>query len=548
MEIKTKLVDQNVLVSVAFLLIVPAVAHLLLSWRGFSPTDDGFTLAYSRRILEGQIPHRDFIIIRPFVSPLIHTPVVLFGGDYTYWVSRFFVWFEFACISWAWLSVINRAFDNPFNNLMKVFVALVSFAASVHYFVLTAWHTVDGLFLSSIGLWVLLTQKPPKRRIIGYLLIAIAYLCKQSFLFMAPLSVLLLGDWREKKYWLTITLPAAAYGVYLLATGSFSEAILQLSSQSGIVSAGVGSYLNYGILLGVVAGSCSMFLLSASTVPLLRTNRMPRYVGALVLMAIPASLIAVQLYRGSLAAVSFGVVGMVLGVVLYRIAGGITRDGEKIPVALIALLLAWSVSLSVGYNYPALLLGPLFAILTAFVYSRRESLNPRFLHTTLIVVGAAILLSFAVSRPYYIYREQPSSELTEPLDDVLPGGRLIYTNPNTYTFFVDLNNAIDTVSARDRTYAIIPEVAGYWVQSGQTNPLLIDWPWPVELNNQYLTDRVTNDLAAKRGGVVVIVQKVDAFDLADGFIPLDEDNYPVVKYVREHFRKTNETEFFELYE
>src|SRR5919199_1538178 len=105
MEIKTKLVDQNVLVSVAFLLIVPAVAHLLLSWRGFSPTDDGFTLAYSRRILEGQIPHRDFIIIRPFVSPLIHTPVVLFGGDYTYWVSRFFVWFEFACTSWAWLFV-----------------------------------------------------------------------------------------------------------------------------------------------------------------------------------------------------------------------------------------------------------------------------------------------------------------------------------------------------------------------------------------------------------------------------------------------------------
>src|SRR5918911_1708787 len=285
MPIKFKPTVRNVLASVAFLLIVPTLAHLLLSWRGFSHTDDGFTLAYSRRILEGQIPHRDFIIIRPFVSPLIHTPVVLFGSDYTYWVSRFFVWFEFACISWAWLSVINRAFDNPFNNLMKVFVALVSFAASVHYFVLTAWHTVDGLFLSSIGLWVLLTQKPPKRRIIGYLLIAIAYLCKQSFLFMAPLSVLLLGDWREKKYWLTITLPAAGYCAYLLATGSFSEAVLQLTSQTGIVSAGVESYLHYGILLGILAGYCSMFLLTTSTVPLLRTSRISRYVGASLLIA-----------------------------------------------------------------------------------------------------------------------------------------------------------------------------------------------------------------------------------------------------------------------
>src|SRR5918999_243152 len=219
MRTKTRLANQNVLISVTFLLIVPTLAHLLFSWRGFAPVDDGFTLAYSRRILEGEIPHRDFIIIRPFVSPLLHTPFVLFGGEYTFWVSRFFVWFQFACISWAWVSIINRAFDSPFNNTMKLFIALVSFAASVHYFVLTAWHTVDGLFLSSIGLWILLAQKHVRWRVIGYLLIAAAYLCKQSFLLMAPFSILLLGDWREKKYWITITLPAAGYCAYLSVTG-----------------------------------------------------------------------------------------------------------------------------------------------------------------------------------------------------------------------------------------------------------------------------------------------------------------------------------------
>ncbi len=548
MQIKTRLTDQSILVSVAFLLIVPTLAHLLFSWRGFAPVDDGFTLAYSRRILEGQIPHRDFIIIRPFVSPLIHMPFVLFGGDYTYWASRFFVWFEFACISWAWVCVINRAFDDPFSNLTKLFLGLVSFAASVHYFVLTAWHTVDGIFLSSIGLWILLTQKHTAKRVIGYLLIAAAYLCKQSFLFMAPLSVLLLGDWREKRYWLTITLPAAAYCAYLLATGSFSEAILQLTSQTGIVSVAVESYLNYATLLGMLVGYCSMFLLSTSAVPLLRTRRLPRYVGALMLIVIPASLIALGLYRGSLGAVSFGVFGMVLGVVLYRVSTGITRGEDKIPVALIALLLAWSASLSVGYNFPALLLGPLLTLLVAFVYSRRESLNFKILQATLIIVGVAVLLSFGVSRPYYIYREQPSSELTKPLDGVLPGGKLIYTNPNTYDFLIDLNNATDVVSARNRKYAIIPDVPGYWVQSRQTNPLPVDWPQPVELNIQYLINRVTRKLEAERGEVVVIVQKVYAFYLADGFVPLDEDQYAVVQYVHAHFRKTYETEFFELYE
>ncbi len=75
--------NRNVSVSVASPLIVPTLAHLLFSWMGFSPIDDGFTLAYGRRILEAEVPHRDFII-RPFISPLIHVPCVLFGGDYTY--------------------------------------------------------------------------------------------------------------------------------------------------------------------------------------------------------------------------------------------------------------------------------------------------------------------------------------------------------------------------------------------------------------------------------------------------------------------------------
>jgi len=125
---------------------------------------------------------------------------------------------------------------------------------------------------------------------------------------------------------------------------------------------------------------------------------------------------------------------------------------------------------------------------------------------------------------------------------------LIYTNPNTYDYLVDLNEATDEVSTRNRTYAIIPDEPGYWVQSKQTNPLPVDWPQPVELSNPYLADRVIKDLEAQRGEVVIIVQKAQAFYLADGFVPLDEDQYPVVEYVRANFEKTDETEFFELYE
>jgi len=90
------------ILAVLFLAGVPLIAHGLYSWMGFNPTDDGFTLAYSRRIFDGQIPHLDFIIIRPFLSPILHMPEAAWAGDNMLMVSRFVVWAQFACIAWIW--------------------------------------------------------------------------------------------------------------------------------------------------------------------------------------------------------------------------------------------------------------------------------------------------------------------------------------------------------------------------------------------------------------------------------------------------------------
>ncbi|MEN4017737.1 MAG: hypothetical protein PQ968_04725 [Methanobacterium sp.] len=65
-----------------FIIIVSIIAHILFSKLGFNPTDDGFILAGAKRILEGQIPHLDFISIRPVGSHFFHIPIVIWGGIY----------------------------------------------------------------------------------------------------------------------------------------------------------------------------------------------------------------------------------------------------------------------------------------------------------------------------------------------------------------------------------------------------------------------------------------------------------------------------------
>src|SRR5438094_941331 len=83
------------------LVVLPTAFHLLFSRLGYSPTDDGFVLAWSRRLLLLEIPHRDFISIRPAGSALLHLPELAFGG-YAFWVSRWIVWIEFGVIGWSW--------------------------------------------------------------------------------------------------------------------------------------------------------------------------------------------------------------------------------------------------------------------------------------------------------------------------------------------------------------------------------------------------------------------------------------------------------------
>ena len=96
-------------------------------------------------------------------------------------------------------------------------------------------------------------------------------------------------------------------------------------------------------------------------------------------------------------------------------------------------------------------------------------------------------------------------------------------------------------------YAILPDNAGYWVKSGQTNPLPIDWVQGTELNKKVLVDRVITALSRQRGRIVVIVSKVRASTLAKGFTPLPNNTNMVVQYVRSHLNKVGETKFFELY-
>jgi hypothetical protein len=304
----------------AFLILVPTIAHLLFSSLGFNPTDDGVLLASSRRILEGQVPYRDFISLYPILTPIMHSPFVLWAGDYTYWFSRYFVWFQLACIAWAWTFIVETILKYAFGRWERILLALISFAASAHNFPIMACNTIDGLFLISIGLYLCITPRPFSRTC-GYTMMSLAYLCKQSFLFAAPLALILLGDWRKIRYWIAIATPAGLYVLFLLLTDALADAAQQLVPSQHYLGDVLVGYYNRELLLGIIAGYLAIRLaIGEYKMQLPRFENWSRWSGIPALATLPLLGIAATYVAGRfILQSSFGLFGMTLGAVCYFI-------------------------------------------------------------------------------------------------------------------------------------------------------------------------------------------------------------------------------------
>jgi hypothetical protein len=539
--------------SIIFVILVPTIAHVLFSSLGFEPSDDGFTLAYGRRIIEGQIPHRDFIMVRPFLSPVLHIPVVLWGGDYTYLLSRLVVWFQFACIAWIWVFLIGKGLGKQtLGNLEKISIALISFALSAHTFPIMAWHTVDGLFLMSIGL-ALCASDVPKKKLAGYFLVGLAYLCKQSFLFVAPFSLLLIGDWREWKYWLSSAMPGLLYVAYLTLTNSLDDAILQLTSHGKLLTVGLTTYFNREVLLGVLVGHWSTRLVIAGSRTNLRlSDSSKEWLGLIMLSVIPLMVISASFILGRFVLTSsFGVFGLVAGVVVCVLSERIKIQSKPPGIIGLVLMMAWSAAISVGYNYPALASGPLMAVLILFTRpfilkklgtNQKQHIYP----ATLAILSVTVVLSFGLARMNHTYIDRSISNVSKSLNGILAGGRGIVANEYSFDFLVDLQSAIKVSRDLGTSYTIIPDCPGWWVKERQLNRISLDWAQRKELNQPELLQRIIDELESMRDSNTVIVQKFRPGIPSRQYTPIG-DQVPLVEHIRRHFSKEHETSLFELY-
>lgn len=548
-----------------FILLTATVAHFVFSPLGFNPTDDGWVLAGARRILEGAVPHRDVISPNIGGSLYLHAPFVALAGDSLLWISRAFVWFEFAVTAWIWARLIHEAAALRSVVMSRTVLALVGFVLSAHTFPLMAWRSIDALFVGSIGVW-LAQGRGERRRLIGYLLLGLTPLLRQNFLFVACGALILLGGWRKARFWIAASLPLIVYLAGIALAGGGRDLFVQLTAYGyrDLLVRGVLTYVqSEPALLGLVAGLAAGYVLTRGdrARDSIGARRLSGVAGAMLSCGVPIGAAATLATSGELyvSITAFFLFGLVGGLVLWWVA----RERRLTPmlrIALLGFLVSWSLSVSLGWDTPALGSGILVQIsmmagLLAWPGRKRwgEVAVPaggervRYATAALLsLVAIASILGFARARTLFIYREAPASALTRDLGEVLPGAVGIRTNERTYAVFKDLLAAKRLALAEGSQYAILPEMAVNWATDPQKNQLPVDWALPAELPREELVARVIDALESQRGELVAITQRFDAELLAIGWFAPDPSN-PIVAYVRTRWTPVGETEHYVLY-
>ncbi len=532
------------------LLACAAAAHLLLSPLGFTLTDDGFVLAQSRRILAGEIPHLDFISIRPAGSAYLHVVDLLLGGEHTFLVSRLIYWVEVAITCWAWLEISLARNNFRLNGLGSLPYAMLAFMLSTHAFPPMAWYTVDGVALASLGF--LLSGRRDRASWIGYGLIGAAAVCKQNFLPLVPLAVLLQGDARRPWAWVAGLFVPALYISAMVILGAAHEMSGQLTAVTGLFESGLKPYTNTlwfpaGVGLGALVTSAVRrdrlgARMPASAVPWLALGL------SWSILVFSARHVNADEFR-FIDHDAFLLFGMVGGFTLASLGGGAYSAVCRATTFVLAL--GWCSGISQGYLTPAHVCGPLVTSLTlGLVGLFEQSSRERALRVGIVSAAVAVVLvapQWWSARRDHIHEEGTAPTLTHDLGGVLPGGSGIRTDDSTYSMLADLRLNVDRL--KGGRYAILVDGPGWWACAAQRNPLPADWPEAMELCTEPLQVRLTGSILEQRGRIAILVQKARAGVLSKRFVPMGDGNlfYGAALWTIHNLRRESETRYWEVY-
>ena len=561
-----------------------------VSNEGFNPSDDGVVLAQSYRIINGEIPHKDFISIRPVFSGVLHT--IHFASPFPLVISgRIFVLFQFFLFSFLWAYVLIKNFlclKSKIKYAITLSLTGISiFVLNVNTYHLYPWTTIDGIFFSLIGLSFLIKLFSREISFVkkdfyittALFLFSLAALCKQNFVFLAAFTFLYIiyfyiKEKRSKVLPIVIIaggLPFIIYLTMLFSTGSFQYFIQQMTGRTELFETGFLCYvksflkarflpLNFIVLISFFFAFLDRikpnFISKKNLLVYFSAEKKSFWQIAILLYFLMTIYAAFRIFFGNDYRPMTNEVFWILLILCVMVIYIKVLNKTQTAIIVFAILLAWTSSISLGVNFPIYMLGILISLnfiliiyinkkLQLFTFSRKQNKFLPYYFATL--VGLLFLVSIWGQRNTN-YRELPASKLTENLSDLFPEFGRIKTDPTTSKYYSDFKKLYDSNPKMHGHFVLLPNNAAIYPLLESPNPFPLDWMQKDEYigaENQLLK-KLENILDNEK--VYILLDRFNSKEMATELIEMNYDDYFYVKIIKEKCKKVKTgSEFFDVY-
>jgi len=531
------------------------------SGEGFNPSDDGVVLAQSWRILNGEIPHRDFISIRPAGSGYMHLIDFLLPGPLQL-SSRWFVIIEYLIYSiLITILLIDKGFSG-FSRRRKngIFYVAASgiFLLNLNHYNLFAWTTIDALFWISIslfGAYRIRSSTGRRKGLYGFLAVSgavISALCRQTFLLPALIllipvarNLFLYGTCKERLAAAAGLIPGLLYAGMLTATGSWAEFARQLTGRTELWQTGFVAFSDnfwkspvpVFFVLAFITGLSKIWITETGNKTSIITKMLitQKYISLVVIILLS---FAVFLLPEHIFGISFGLFWMLIVAVLLVY---FDPPGKEAPfgLALWIVFLSWTGALSLGDNAPVFTTGWLAgtALLLLLVTHDR---NKQLLEAKWVRISGLILISVlaAISVPVQKtrnYRELPTAQLTKEGGEIFRDLDHIRLNPAVYGYLSDICRIYEESGSPQGRFAVWPNNPLIYRFLSSPNPFPLDWMQSAEWagSEERLMREIRQILTGKQA--IILVEKFNAKWIAKENIPIDwaSGDYPYLSVIRE---------------
>ncbi len=528
------------------LIIILFTLFKLVAFEGFNPSDDGVIAAQSYRLLHGEIPHKDFIAIRPAGSGYFHMldyilplPMMEAGR----WLTIFEYFIYAAC--WLFLALlavqkVNFIREKP---LIISCLLVIAFCLTIQIRHLFPWTTVDAIFFDSLGILFLtsgfafnsFTIKNYFSVIIAFIFLSIAALCRQTFVLplgFAGLAVLIAG-YRSGKLTrailtgLTGILPILIYFSYLFNQGALPDFKNQMTGRTelfhtGIFEYGVHLFYTPWVLLYFFYFVLLFAPLFKKFIPVKYMNLFDLVTACIIVVTSIAMFF--PNYQKTIPFVFFWTCMYLTGRLWLA-----KKKGIPLFLSIAVLVVSWTASISLGDNSPLFCSGILISVVFMQLFVlHEESLHAFFSQNkkrlTAFPVSAAFALAFTIySQGRNNYRDLSRTYLTEKLDDYFPAMGNIHTCANTRLYFDELMRIKNELQIPSGHLVVLPNNAAIYPLLESPNPFPIDWAQA----NEYIgaEDKMLTDIksALTSQKLFILVDKMDSKYMFDGYEPFKPD-------------------------